>query len=217
MTRIWDLPTRLFHWVLVLLITFSIVSAKIGGNWIDWHMRSGYCILTLVLFRIMWGFAGSHHARFANFVRPPAAVLFYLREMRYGSTAAQAGHNPLGALSVVVMLLVLLLQASTGLFANDSIATEGPLARLVSSATSDMLTRVHKVDQYVIYALIVLHLGAIAYYYFAKRENLIVPMFTGDKGGGATFVPSVDNAGLRLRAAILLAIAAALAGFIVTR
>ena len=217
MIRIWDLPTRLFHWVLVLLISFSIVTAKVGGNWIDWHMRSGYCILTLVLFRIMWGFAGSHHARFTNFVHPPAAVFSYLREMRNGSAATQAGHNPLGALSVVVMLLVLLLQASTGLFANDSIASEGPLARLVSNATSDMLTRVHKIDQYVIYTLIVLHLGAIGYYYFAKRENLIVPMFTGDKTGGAAVVPSIDNARLRVRAAVLLVIAAALAAFVVTR
>lgn len=216
MIRVWDLPTRLFHWVLVLLVVFSIVSAKIGGNWLDWHMRSGYCILALVLFRIMWGFAGSHHARFANFVRPPSAIVSYLRGMRDGSAAAQAGHNPLGALSVVAVLLVLLLQASSGLFANDSIASEGPLAKLVSSASSDLLTRVHKINQYVIFALIALHLAAIAYYYFAKRENLVVPMFTGDKSG-ATFVPAIDDTRVRVRAAILLAIAAAFAGYVVTR
>lgn len=216
MIRIWDLPTRLFHWVLVLLVVFSIVSAKIGGNWLDWHMRSGYCILALVLFRIMWGFAGSHHARFANFVRPPSAIFSYLRGMRDGSAAAQAGHNPLGALSVVAVLLVLLLQASAGLFANDSVASEGPLAKLVSSGTSDLLTRVHKINQYVIFALIGLHLAAIAYYYFAKRENLVVPMLTGDKSG-TTFVPAIDDTKVRVRAAILLTIAAALAGYVVTR
>jgi len=214
--RIWDLPTRLFHWILVLLVSFSIVSAKIGGNWLDWHMRSGYCILTLVLFRIMWGFAGSHHARFANFVRPPRAVLSYLNEMRNGSASAQAGHNPLGALSVVAVLAVLLLQASTGLFANDSIASEGPLAKLVSSGTSDRLTLIHKINQYVIFTLIALHLVAVAYYYFAKRENLVLPMFTGDKPG-AGFVSSNDGLGLRIRAAILLAIAAAVATYVVTR
>ena len=216
MIRIWDLPTRLFHWILVLLVSFSIVSAKIGGNWLDWHMRSGYCILALVLFRIMWGFVGSHHARFSNFVRPPGAVLSYLREMRNGSASAQAGHNPLGALSVLAVLAVLLLQASTGLFANDSISSEGPLARLVSSATSDRLTLIHKINQYVIYSLITLHLGAVAYYYFAKRENLVLPMFTGDKAG-AGFVSANDGVRLRVRAAILLSIAAAVATYVVTR
>jgi cytochrome b len=214
--RIWDLPTRLFHWVLVLLVVFSIVTAKVGGNWIDWHMRSGYCILALVLFRVIWGFAGSHHARFANFVRPPAAVLAYLREMRGGGAATHAGHNPLGAFSVIAVLVVLFLQASTGLFANDSISSEGPLARLVSSGTSDLLTRVHKINQYAIFALIALHLGAIGYYYFAKRENLLMPMVTGDKVGTG-LVPSADDIKVRVRAAIVLAIAAALAGYVVTR
>jgi len=214
--RVWDLPTRLFHWVLVVLVCFSVISAHIGGNWLDWHMRSGYCILTLLAFRIMWGFAGSHHARFANFVRPPAAVLAYLRQMRDGSAPAQAGHNPLGALSVIAMLLALLLQASTGLFSNDSISSEGPLAKQVSQATSDRLSAIHEANQYVIYLLVALHLGAIAYYFFAKRENLIVPMFTGDKPGGS-LVAATDNGTLRVRAAILLAIAAGLAAYVVTR
>jgi len=214
--RVWDLPTRLFHWVLVLLVCFSVVTAHVGGNWLDWHMRSGYCILALLAFRIMWGFAGSHHARFANFVRPPAAVLAYLRQLRDGSAPAQAGHNPLGALSVIAMLLALLLQASTGLFSNDSISSEGPLAKRVSQATSDRLSSIHEANQYVIYVLIALHLGAIAYYFFAKRENLVVPMFTGDKPGGS-LVAASDNGTLRVRAAILLAIAAGLAAYIVTR
>jgi cytochrome b len=213
---VWDLPTRLFHWALVLFVVFSIVSAKIGGNWIDWHMRSGYCILALVLFRVMWGFGGSFHARFVNFVRPPAAVLAYVREMRRGRATTQAGHNPLGALSVLALLGVLSLQASTGLFANDSISSEGPLAKLVASSTSDLLTRVHKTNQYVIFVLIGLHLGAIAYYYFARRENLVLPMITGDKPGSG-LAPSSDDLRERVRAAILLAIAAAFAGYVVTR
>jgi len=215
--RIWDLPTRLFHWILVVLVAFSVVSAEIGGNWLDWHMRSGYCILTLVLFRIMWGFAGSHHARFSNFVRPPAAALAYLRELRNGSAAAQAGHNPLGALSVVALLAALLLQASTGLFANDdSTSTEGPLAKLVSNHTSNLLTLVHEVNQYVLYTLVALHIAAIAYYYFAKRENLVTPMLTGDKAGTG-LVSAADDARIRIRAAALLAIAVAIASYIFTR
>jgi len=216
-TRIWDLPTRLFHWVLVLLVAFSIVSAEIGGNWLDWHMRSGYCILALVLFRIIWGFAGSHHARFANFIRSPAAVLAYVRGLAGGTAPPQAGHNPLGALSVVALVAALLAQVSTGLFANDdSTSTEGPLAKFVSNATSNLLTGVHKINQFVIFALIGLHLAAIAYYYFAKRENLVLPMLTGDKPG-AGLVAASDDATLRIRAAIVLAIAAAVAGYVATR
>jgi cytochrome b len=213
-TRIWDLPTRLFHWILVLLVVFSVVSAKIGGGWIDWHMRSGYCILTLLLFRLMWGFAGSFHARFANFMRAPAAVLAYARALRGGTAAVQGGHNPLGAWSVLAMLVVVLVQAVAGLFANDSIASEGPLAKFVSGATSDLFTRLHKANQYVIYLLIALHLATIAYYYFARRENLVLPMLTGVKPG-APFEPARDDARLRLRAAVLLAVAAACTAYIV--
>ncbi|MGB3427775.1 MAG: cytochrome b/b6 domain-containing protein, partial [Burkholderiaceae bacterium] len=135
-TRIWDLPTRLFHWTLVVLIAFSVVTVKLGGLWMDWHMRSGYAILTLVLFRILWGFAGSHYARFSTFVHRPATILDYLR----GSLSHGAGHNPLGGLSVLAILAMLLLQASTGLFSNDGNFTEGPLARLVSSAAGERLS-----------------------------------------------------------------------------
>jgi cytochrome b len=215
--RIWDLPTRLFHWILVVLVVFSVVTAEIGGNWLDWHMRSGYCILTLLLFRLLWGFAGSYHARFANFVRPPAAALAYLRGLRSGSAAARGGHNPLGALSVVALLIAFLLQASTGLFANDdSTSTEGPLAKLVSNHTSNLLTAVHEINQWVLYTLVALHVAAIAYYWFARRENLVTPMLTGDKPGTG-LVAAADNAGIRVRALILLVIAGAIVGYIFTR
>ena len=216
MTRIWDLPTRLFHWSVAVLVAFSIVSAHLGGNWIDWHMRSGICILALVVFRILWGFAGPFHARFANFLRPPAVVLAYVRAMRQGDAAApaaQAGHNPLGALSVIAMIAILLLQASTGLFSNDSISSEGPLAKFVSSATSDFVTRIHKVDQYVIYLLIALHVGAVVYYAVAKRDNLVRPMLTGDRPGTG-LIASRDDWAIRLRALVLLAVAFTLAGFL---
>jgi len=215
-TRVWDLGTRLFHWALVLFVAFSILSAKLGGNWIDWHMRSGVCILALILFRITWGFIGPHHAKFANFVRPPAEVLTYVRSMRAGgatANTAQAGHNPLGALSVIAMIVILLLQASTGLFANDSIASEGPLAKFVSNATSDLLTRIHKIDQFVIYLLIATHIGAIVYYAFAKHDNLVRPMLTGDKPVTG-LVASRDDWAVRVRAAILLVIAFGLTGFL---
>jgi len=213
--RVWDLPTRLFHWTLAALVVFSVVTAKIGGNAIDWHMKSGYAILVLVLFRVLWGLAGSRHARFESFLRHPREVLRFARATMAGTAARHVGHNPLGAMSVLALIAALLLQASTGLFANDDIASEGPLAKFVSSAASNWLTGVHKVNEKIIYALVALHLAAIAYYYFAKRENLIAPMVTGDKRGHAVD-PVADDLALRLRALIMLALAAGLVGYVIS-
>ncbi|MFZ5538939.1 MAG: cytochrome b/b6 domain-containing protein [Pseudomonadota bacterium] len=212
--RIWDLPTRLFHWSLALLVVFSVTTAKIGGNWMDWHMRSGYAVLALLVFRLLWGFAGARSALFAQFVRGPRAVLAYLRAPR-GAGERPAGHNPLGGWSVLALLAALLVQASTGLFANDEIATEGPLSKLVSGATSSVMTRIHRLNQNAIYALVALHLAAIAYYFFAKRENLVVPMVTGDKRGVAA-EPAQDDALMRARAAVLALLAAGLVAYVVS-
>jgi cytochrome b len=212
--RIWDLPTRLFHWSLVLLVVFSVATAKVGGNWMDWHMLSGYAVLALLVFRLLWGFAGSRYALFAQFVRAPRAVLAYLRAPR-GAGERHAGHNPLGGWSVLALLAALLVQAATGLFANDEIATEGPLSKLVSGATASLMTKIHLLNQNAIYALVALHLAAIAYYFFAKRENLVVPMLTGDKRGIAA-EPAQDDALVRARAALLAALAAGLVGYVVS-
>ncbi|MCS7101478.1 MAG: cytochrome b/b6 domain-containing protein [Burkholderiaceae bacterium] len=214
--RVWDLPTRLFHWALALLVVCSVVTAQVGGLWMDWHMRAGYAALALLLFRLLWGVFGSRYARFTQFVRGPSAVLAYLRTLRAGGAAPQAGHNPLGALSVLAMLAALLLQAATGLFANDAIATEGPLAKFVSGSTSDLLTRIHKLNQYVLYALVALHVAAIAFYRLIKREDLLLPMFTGDRTGVAG-EPARDDLAMRLRAALLLALAAGAVAYLVTR
>ena len=153
-TRIWDLPTRLFHWTLVALIVFSVVTAKIGGNWMDWHTRSGYAILALLVFRVLWGLAGSRYARFASFVAAPRTALSYARErLTRAASAPHAGHSPLGGWAVVAMLAVLGVQGASGLFANDDIVTEGPWAKFVSDATSDRLTTVHRYNEKVVYAL----------------------------------------------------------------
>jgi cytochrome b len=209
-TRIWDLPTRLFHWALAVLVAFSIVTVKLGGFWMDWHMRSGYAILALVLFRLLWGCAGNRYARFAHFVRPPAVILGYLR----GRVAHGAGHSPLGALSVLAMLGALLLQASTGLFANDGNFTEGPLARLVSSALGERLSTVHRWGEWTLYALLGLHLAAVAYYSAFRDSGLVRPMITGKRPG--TDVPAgEDGASLRLRGLVLAAIAAGAVAWIV--
>lgn len=175
--RIWDLPTRLFHWALAICIVLGIVFVKIGGNAIQWHAYCGYTALALILFRVIWGFVGSQYARFANFVPSPARLIAFLR----GQVDGGLGHNPLGALSVIGLLLVVLIQALTGLFADDDIFFQGPLAKYVSNSTVALLTSIHRFNQYLIFALVGLHIAAISYYYFVKRENLVRPMVTGDK------------------------------------
>src|ERR1035437_1681878 len=153
--KLWGLPTRLFHWLLVILIVAAYITAKIGGNAMDWHGRIGLAILGLMTFRLVWGFVGSHHSRFASFLPTPASVLAYLRGRWHG-----IGHNPLGAFSVFALLALIGLQLATGLFANDDIAFQGPLFNLISKELSDKLSGIHKLSINALIALIVLHLAA---------------------------------------------------------
>jgi len=206
--RVWDLPTRLFHWALVVLVVFSFVTAKIGGNALTYHMWSGYTILTLILFRIVWGFVGGRESRFTAFVRGPAAVFRYASRLLGKSSTGYLGHNPLGGWSVVAMLAALAVQASTGLFVNDEIATEGPLAQYVSLATSLFLTRVHRLNQWVLVALVSIHVLAVLFYLFGKRDNLIGPMIHGHKAWEADGIQSVPNR-IATALAIVLVMAAA--------
>jgi len=175
--RVWDLPTRLFHWALAICIVLGIVFVKIGGNAIQWHAYCGYAALALILFRVIWGFVGSWHARFTNFIPSPSTLIAFLR----GQVDGGLGHNPLGALSVIALLSVILIQALTGLFADDDIFFQGPFAKYVPNDTVALLTSIHRFNQYFIFALLALHIAAISYYYFAKRENLVGPMVTGNK------------------------------------
>lgn len=179
--RVWDLPVRLFHWLLVLLAATSLATGYIGGNALPWHMRSGYCILALVLFRIAWGLVGSQTARFADFIRGPAHVLGYARSLVRGASMFHAGHNPLGGLMVVLMLLLLLLQATTGLFVDDDAGTRAPLADKVSDAVVGLLTTIHRINVNVILACVALHVCAALYYLLVRKDNLIKPMITGTK------------------------------------
>jgi cytochrome b len=179
---VWDLGVRFFHWALVTCVVTSFVTIKIGGNAMTYHVWSGYAILSLLLFRILWGFVGGTHARFATFVRGPGAVIAYLKGMfERHAQPAPPGHNPLGALSVLAMLLVLLFQAASGLFANDDIAFEGPLYKWAGKELSDRLTHWHHFNEKVIIALVILHLAAIAFYFFRHKDNLVRPMLTGVK------------------------------------
>jgi cytochrome b len=199
--RVWDLPVRLFHWALALSIVLGIIFVKIGGNAIEWHAYCGYVTLTLVMFRIIWGFVGSWHARFLNFVPSPKRLIAYLR----GQTDGGLGHNPLGAFSVLALLLTVLIQALTGLFADDDIFFQGPLAKYASNSTVAFLTSVHHFNQYIIFALVGLHLLAIFYYLLFKKDNLIQPMITGDKNAPANISSqAVDTARQRLAALMIL-------------
>lgn len=174
---VWDWPVRVCHWLLVVAVVGLVITGKIGGNWMEWHARLGFFVLGLVVFRMLWGMVGSQTARFAYFVHGPRAVLAYLRD----GTSPTAGHTPLGALSVLAMLLVIAIQAVSGLFANDDILLEGPYAALVGKETSDWISRIHDYNSTVLLVLIGLHLAAIAYYWIRKRNNLLPAMITGRK------------------------------------
>ena len=176
--QIWDLPIRLFHWLLAASIPAAIATGMMGGAWIDWHGRIGLFILGLISFRVVWGFVGPRNARFASFVRGPRAVMAYLRGEWRG-----VGHNPLGAWSVLALLALTAAQVGTGLFANDDIAFQGPLADLAGQDWSNRLRGVHALLKNGLIAMVALHVAAIFFYVCVKRENLLRPMLTGRNDG----------------------------------
>jgi cytochrome b len=178
--RVWDLPTRIFHWTLVLGVISLVTTAKIGGVAMDWHFRLGYFVLALLLFRLAWGVIGGYWSRFSTFLYSPATVFRYLRGP--GAPELDIGHNPLGAGSVFAMLLFLLLQIATGLISDDEISANGPFTSLVSSTWVSKATFYHsEIGQYVIFTLVGLHVCAILFYLWRKRLNLVRPMLFGDK------------------------------------
>jgi cytochrome b len=179
--RVWDLPLRIFHWCLVALIAVSMYTGFSGGfREMDYHMMSGYAVLTLVIFRIAWGIAGSGHSRFTTFIKP-RAVWPYLKGLLNKDQPPSLGHNPLGAISTIVLLLLLGIQAVTGLFANDDIMLEGPLVHLVENETSNYLSGVHDINKTILLCFIGLHLVGIAFHEIYKKERLILAMLTGKK------------------------------------
>jgi cytochrome b len=211
--RIWDLPTRLFHWLLASSIVGLVVTAKVGGNAMVWHFRLGYVVLALVAFRLVWGLVGGRWSRFASFVPTPARLLNYLR----GNPRPQdkAGHNPLGALSVLALLGVTAAQVSSGLFTDDEIAFSGPLTRFVSGEVVSQFTTYHKeVGQYLLLGLVALHLLAIVFYALVRKERIVRPMVQGDKQLPETVPPSQDSLGTRTLAIALAGACAALAWWV---
>lgn len=179
--RVWDIPTRWFHWLLVGFVVFSFITTKIGLSAMKYHQWSGFAILVLVLFRLVWGFIGGRQSRFSAFVKGPAAVIRYASTLFSKESNQYIGHNPLGGWSIIAMLLSLLTQVGTGLFAGDGIFIQGPLYDLVSRNTSSWLTGIHHLNQKVLIVLVAIHIAAILFHLIVKRENLIVPMITGKK------------------------------------
>lgn len=176
---VWDIPVRVFHWLLVALFAALWVSGKTGK--LDLHMPLGSLVLTLLLFRLAWGGVGSHTARFSAFVAGPRRALAYVRSLRDGRSWPELGHNPLGGWSVLALLTLLMVQGAAGLFTSDDIFTDGPLAWTVSSITVKQLSTVHRLGAKLLLALVALHVGAVLFYLLAKGENLVRPMLTGAK------------------------------------
>jgi cytochrome b len=214
-TRIWDLPTRLFHWLLAALVIFSFTTGKLGGDWLTWHFRSGYAIASLLLFRLLWGFVGSRYARFASFLPSPSRIWATMRSSGPRSVPVNAGHSEIGTLSVYALLIVLILQVATGVFTNDGTFTEGPWVKFVSEALSNRLSTIHYYNHWAIVGLTALHVAAIAYYLLARKEDLLTPMLTGDKL--AIDAPAAeDSTSIRTRAAVLAALAAGVVSYLVS-
>jgi cytochrome b len=174
--EIWDLPLRLFHWLLALSVLSAVITGELGGNLMDSHGRIGLLILGLLVFRVIWGFVGTEHARFASFFPTPARIRAYLKGQWQGH-----GHNPLGALSVIALLGMSAVLVGTGLFANDDIAFQGPLFSLVTKPLSDKLSGLHHLVFNLLALLVALHIVAIIFYAWVKKHNLVLPMVTGKK------------------------------------
>lgn len=207
--RVWDLPTRTFHWILALTIVASAVSAKIGGNAMVWHFRFGYVVFTLLAFRVLWGLVGGRWSRFSSFTYAPATVLRYLRGQARVDEHLDVGHNPLGSLSVFALLGLLALQVATGLVADDEIANAGPLNRFVRSAIASRATHWHKdYGQWILLALVALHVAAIVYYRVRRQHDLVRPMIVGDKPLPVGTPAAADTGATRLVALVLAALCA---------
>ena len=203
--RVWDWPTRLFHLLLIVAVAGALISIQLDSiEAKEWHGRFGHFIIGLLAFRLAWGVLGSTHARFWNFVRGPGAIWAYLRGRWQG-----LGHNPLGALSVLALLIAVGFQAVTGLFANDDVLFSGPLRSAISTSLSNEISTLHRQMEWVLYGLIGLHIAAILFYAVVLRENLITPMITGRKRVTDPNARSAQGGGwIALIVALAIAVAA---------
>lgn len=213
--RIWDLPTRLFHWILAAAVIGLVITGKVAGAAIHWHAVLGHLVLALLAFRIVWGFVGGRWSRFSSFLYSPLTTIRYLRGQ--SRPEWEAGHNPLGAGSVFALLLVLLAQVFSGLVSDDEISFTGPLAKYVPGRVVSLATTWHRSwGQWLLLALVALHVAAILFYLWKKRTNLIRPMISGDKPLQEPVPPARDDAAIRL-IALVIALAASVGAWLVYR
>ncbi len=204
--RVWDLPTRVFHWALALCIVALVITGNVGGNAMVWHFRIGLTVLALLLFRLVWGLVGGRWSRFAAFIYSPGSIINYLKGN--GKPEHSVGHTPAGAGSVFALLTVLLAQVASGLVSDDEISNAGPLTRFVSTATVNFATNYHaNIGKWIILVLVVLHIAAIVFYY-RRKQNLIKPMLQGDKHVAVAVPASRDDGASRIGALVIFGICA---------
>lgn len=177
--RVWDLPTRLFHWLVVILVAAAYASEKL--NWMGWHARIGEALLALLIFRLLWGCWGSASSRFRNFVTTPGAALRHLRHVFVHEPDLQIGHNPAGGWMVLLLLALLLGETLSGLYVNNDVADDGPFTAWMPAWAANAITALHSILWYALLAAVALHVLAIAIYAMAKGQNLLRPMITGRK------------------------------------
>jgi cytochrome b len=210
--RVWDLPTRLFHWALAVCVLGAYISVKVGGNAIDWHARFGYAALSLILFRLVWGIVGPRYARFAQFIKGPREIIAVLR----GRAWRGLGHSPVGAVSVLLMLVVFGLQSVLGLFTTDEIAFDGPLVNYASSDWVNRATNLHNQSEWWLIALVALHVVAVIIHRVVYRHDLVTPMIVGDTSVAdeQLAVPARDDARVRIKAMIVMALCAGFVAYL---
>ena len=205
--RVWDLPTRIFHWALAILVAGLVISGELGGEAMVWHFRVGYCVGSLIIFRLTWGFVGGFWSRWRQFSCSPQSLKAFLSGKT--SSSSYLGHSPTGSLSVLVILLFLAAQVGSGLMSDDEISNAGPLTPWVSEFIVQWATYWHKeIGKVVILSLVALHVLAIAWYFYKKNENLLRPMLTGDKMSHDNAPASKDRPVDWLKAILLMAASA---------
>lgn len=191
--KVWDLPTRIFHWLLVCLFSFLVISGELGNDWMRWHMLAGYSLSGMILFRIFWGFVGTHHARFSNFVRTPRTTITYLLNMIKGEEKHYAGHNPAGAIMVLLLLIALTLQALTGLVTTDDVLWNGPFYNWVPDDIAELGGSIHRLLEVGLKLMVAAHIVAIIVHKFHFKEPLIAAMIHGRKPLPLVGVAQIDT------------------------
>ena len=213
--KIWDLFVRISHWLLVVLVAAAYLAAEFGGVEKEWHFKIGIAILVLVLSRVVWALVGSSSARFSRFLVSPMVAIRYLADLKVGKAKHYIGHNPAGGWMVLVLWGLLIAMPVTGMFSSDDIIAEGPLAYSVSGATVSLMTRWHNILFNVLVALVVVHVAAVLFHHFIKKEDLITAMFSGKKAavkGSADAQQNLRFKPLSLALLIVAVIGAAVVG-----